>query len=87
MLKATLGFKKITEDTDNFSIKGMIEPTFYNFGTQNVHILHAVVRPHESFFAGVHNMVMDSEIPIRFEGDDKQGRNVMVYYGTPVQDC
>ena len=88
MLKrATLGFKKITEDTDNFSLAGMVEPTFYNFGDAKVHILHGVVEPGQSFAAGVSNMVMDGEIPIRFEGANKQGRNLMCYYGSPKSDC
>jgi len=87
MLKATLGFKKIVEDVDNFSLKGMIEPTFYNFGDQNVHVLHSIVKPGESFLAGVSNMVMDNDVVIRFEGTNKPGRNLMCYYGSPVQNC
>lgn len=87
MLKAKLGFKKITEDTDNFSLNGMIEPTFYNFGEENVHVLHSVVKPGEKFFAGVLNMVMDNEITIQFDGNNKRGRNLMCYFGTPVIDC
>jgi hypothetical protein len=87
MLKATLGFKKIVEDVDNFSLKGMIEPTFYNFGDQNVHVLYSIVKPGESFLAGVSNMVMDNDVVIRFEGNNKIGRNLMVYYGSPVQNC
>lgn len=81
MLKATLGFKKITEDVNNFSLKDMIEPKFYNFGEENVHVLHSVIKPGQSFEAGVLNMVMDNEIPIRFEGNNKPGRNLMCYFG------
>lgn len=84
MLKANLGFKKITEDTSNFSLKGMVEPTFYNFGTDPVRVLHSVVKPGESFLAGVHNMVMNNEVPIIFEGNNKSGRNLMCYYGEPI---
>ena len=87
MLKAKLGFKKITEDTDNFSLEGMIEPTFYNFGDADVHVLHSVVKPGQSFLAGVSNMVMDNDVVIQFDGNNKPGRNLMVYYGSPVQDC
>lgn len=81
MLKASLGFKKITEDIDNFSLKDMIEPKFYNFGDEVVHVLHSPVEPGQSFEAGVLNMVMDNEIPIRFEGNNKAGRNLMCYFG------
>lgn len=87
MLKATLGYKKITEDQDNFSLKGMIEPTFYNFGAETVWVLHSPVQPGESFLAGVSQMVMDNDVVIRFEGNDKRGRNLMVYYGEPVSNC
>jgi len=87
MLKATLGFRKIKEDVDNFSIKGMIEPTFYNFGDENVRVLHSVIKPGESFLAGVANMVMDNDVPVVFEGTNKQGRNLMCYFGSMVQNC
>jgi hypothetical protein len=87
MIKATLGFKKVKIDVDNFSLKGMIEPTFYNFGAENVRVLHSVIKPGESFLAGVSNMVMDNDVPIYFEGTNKQGRNLMCYFGSPVQDC
>lgn len=87
MLKANLGFKKVTIDTDNFSLAGMIEPTFYNFGSEPVRVFHAVVKPGESFLAGVHNMVMNNEIPIEFEGTNKSGRNLIVYFGTLVSNC
>lgn len=84
---ASLGYKKITEDTDNFSLKGMIEPTFYNFGEENVRVYHTVVKPGESFLAGVHNRIMVGEIPIQFEGDNINGRNLLCYYGSPIIHC
>lgn len=87
MLKSTLGYKMIKEDTDNFSLDGMIEPTFYNFGEETVYILHSPVKPGESYLAGVHNMVMVGEIPVRFEGNNKKGRFLICNYGSPVQDC
>jgi hypothetical protein len=87
MLKCNLGFKKITEDTDNFSLKGMIEPTFYNFGDLPVNVLHSEIKPGESFLAGVSNMVMMNEVNVQFEGNNINGRNLMVYYGSPIIDC
>ena len=88
MLKtAHLGFKKITEDIDDFSIDDMIEPTFYNFGTKPVRVYHTVVQPKEAFLAGVHNMVMKGSFPIQFEGDDINERNLLLYYGDPVKEC
>ena len=87
MLKANLGYKKITEDQDNFPLKGMIEPKFYNFGTETVWVLHSPLKPGESFEAGVVGMVMMNDVVIRFEGNDKKGRNLMCYYGEPVSDC
>lgn len=87
MLKANLGFKKIKQDIDNFSLKGMIEPTFYNFGPDPVRVLHSVILPGEKFFAGVLGMVMMNEVPIVFEGTNVQERNLIVYYGTQLTDC
>ncbi|MDT0689369.1 hypothetical protein RM549_06200 [Salegentibacter sp. F188] len=84
--KAHLGFKKITEDT-TFSIKGMIEPTFYNFGPENVRVYHTVVKPGESFLAGVHGMVMEGEFPIVFQGENKNARDLLCYYGSPIDNC
>lgn len=78
--RGNLAFKKITEDTDNFSLKDMIEPTFYNFGDENVHVLHSVVEPGQCFAAGAKNFVMEGEIPIRFEGNNIQGRNLSCYW-------
>lgn len=87
MRLADLAYKKIKEDIDNFSLKGMVEPTFYNFGQENVRVLHSVIKPGESFLAGVSGMVMNNEVPIHFEGTNKQGRNLIVYYGSPVSNC
>ncbi|MDT0643694.1 hypothetical protein RM553_12700 [Zunongwangia sp. F363] len=84
--KAHLGFKKITEDT-TFSINDMVEPTFYNFGAENVRVYHTVVKPGEAFSAGCHNMVMQGEFPIVFEGQDKSSRNLLCYYGSPIENC
>jgi len=83
--KANLDFKIITEDTDNFPLEGMIEPTFYNFGENDVEVLHSVIKPGNKFFAGVLNMVMDNEVPIVFKGAAK--RKLIVYYGSPITDC
>lgn len=87
MLRANLGYKHITEDEDNFSLDGMIEPTFYNFGTTDVFVLHSRIKPGESFLAGVSGMVMNGTIPIDFKGSDKSGRDLKVYYGSPISNC
>ncbi len=87
MLKATLGSKKITTDTDRFSLDGKIEPTFYNFGVNTVWVEGSPVKPGESFLAGVHNIVMAGEIDIRFEGSQNEMRNLMCYWGAPVSNC
>ena len=87
MLKADLGFKKITEDTDNFSLKGMIEPTFYNFGEDIVYVHHTPVKPGEKFLAGVVGMEMNSEVVIRFVGNNKKGRNLLCYWGRLSSNC
>lgn len=85
--RASLGFKIITKDEDNFSLKGMIEPTFYNFGDHDVEVLHSVIKPGNKFFAGVLNMVMDNEVPIKFEGPENAKRKLIVYYGSPITEC
>lgn len=85
--KARLGSKRITEDNDNFKIDGMVEPTFYNFGAEDVQIVNTIVKPGESFLAGVHNMEMEGEVPIRFIGTNKKGRNLQVYWGAPISNC
>ncbi len=85
--RASLGFKIITEDTDNFSLKGMLEPTFYNFGDNDVEVLHSVIKPGNKFFAGVLNMVMDNEVRIKFNGPANAKRKLIVYYGSPITDC
>lgn len=87
LLRATLGYKKITEDTDNFELNEMVEPTFYNFGDDDVRVYHTVVKPGESFLAGTHYMVMEGEIPIRFLGDPNAKRELLVYWGSPIIEC
>jgi hypothetical protein len=83
--QATLGFKKIVKDVDNFSIDGMIEPTFYNFSNEDVIILHTVVKPGEKFLAGVTGLVMKGSVSIHFTGTG--AKKLMLYYGDPVTDC
>ncbi len=85
--RANLGFKIITDDTDNFPLKGMIEPTFYNFGESDVEVLHSVIKPGGKFFAGVLSMVMNNEVPIVFKGAQGAKRKLIVYYGSPITDC
>lgn len=87
MLKANLDFKIIKEDTDNFPLNGMIEPTFYNFGDNDVEVLHSVIKPGGKFFAGVLNMVMTNNVPIVFQGAKGAKRKLIVYYGSPITDC
>lgn len=87
MLKtAHLANKKITEDTDNFKIDGMVEPTFYNFSTKPVRIYHTVVKPTEAFSAGVHGMVMRGSFPIIFDEAETKP-NVLLYYGVEEKEC
>ena len=85
MLRGTLGYKKITKNIDNFSIDGMVEPTFYNFGEGDVRVYDTVVKPGESFLAGCHNMVMEGEFPVVFLDNSK--RDVKVYFGRPIPVC
>lgn len=85
--KANLGFEIITDDIDNFSMSGMIEPTFYNFGEHDVEVLHSVIKPGNKFFAGVVGMVMNNEVPIKFKGPVGSKRKLIVYYGSPVLEC
>lgn len=87
MLKANLDFKIIRDDTDNFPLKGMIEPTFYNFGENDVEVLHSVIKPGGKFLAGVLNMVMNNNVPIVFTGAKEARRKLIVYYGSPITDC
>ena len=85
MLRGNLGYKKITEDIDNFSLEGMVEPTFYNFGGGDVRVYDTVVKPGESFLAGCHNMVMEGEIPVVFLDDSKH--DLKVYFGRLIKVC
>lgn len=81
MKPGNLLYEQITEDMDNFSLKGKIKPTFYNFGTDTVDILHAPVAPGgPPFDGGAEGVIMQNGIPIRFHGDDIAGRNVICYY-------
>ena len=83
--QATLGFKKITKDEENFSLDGLIEPTFYNFGEDDVVVHHTTVKTGEQFLAGVTGFVMNGEISIKFKGNGR--RELLLYYGDPVTNC
>jgi len=87
MLKANLVSKIITENDDNFSLEGMIEPTFYNFSDNDVEVLYSVIKPGGKFFAGVVNMVMMNKVPIIFKGSKAAKRKLIVYYGSPIIEC
>lgn len=86
LIKGNLDFKIITKDTDNFSLEGMVEPTFYNFGDTNVEVLHSVIKPGNKFFAGALNYVMNNEVPIKFV-EPAGKRRIIVYFIRPVTDC
>lgn len=87
MLKANLDHQIITNDVDNFSLEGMIEPTFYNFGDDDVEVMNSVIKPENKFFAGVIGMVMNNTVPIVFKKDDPNAKKrLIVYYGTQTCD-
>lgn len=84
--KGNLNFKIIDEDIDNFSLEGMVEPTFYNFGSDDVEVLHSVIKPDNKFFAGALNYVMSNEVPIKFK-EGAAVKKLIVYYVSPITDC
>tara|TARA_B100000929_G_scaffold281818_1_gene261181 strand:- start:188 stop:445 length:258 start_codon:yes stop_codon:yes gene_type:complete len=83
-VKGTLANKLITDDCE-FSLKGMVEPTFYNFGDGNVKIDQAKVEPEVSFSAGATGVIMQNTVSIKFEEGAR--KELRCFYVSIEQQC
>lgn len=65
-------------DTSQFSMLGMVNPTFQNQGTAYVFIDGRKVLPGESFSVNCPNVVLQNAISIAFENDNSKTRQLYV---------
>lgn len=84
MLKGNLASKLIQEDCE-FPLKGMVEPTFYNFGDGNVTIDNAKVEPEVSFSAGATGVIMQNTVNIKFEEGAR--KELRCFYVSLIEQC
>ncbi|WP_417885335.1 hypothetical protein [Zunongwangia sp.] len=80
-----LTFTLIEEDAPDFSLDHKVEPTFYNFGTTDVIVMQARIKPGECFQAGATGFEMTGTIPVRFVGTGK--KDCKCYYVVPQNQC
>lgn len=67
--KGNLNNKIITKNHSQYSLLGMVNPTFQNQGTANVYIDGRLIQPNESFAINCPNIILQNAIPITFEND------------------
>lgn len=77
--------KIIARNDNNFSLAGMINPTFQNQGTNYVVIDGRTVLPGESFTVNAPNVVLQNSIAIKFESDMAKTNILYVGYVELIQ--
>lgn len=83
MLIVRFNQREIRSDDNEYSIDDMIEPRFVNLGDTDIRINHVLIKPNESFLAGVQGAIMQGSVSIAFQGN---GRNrLTVFFGTKIE--
>lgn len=76
----------ITESHAQFSLLGMVNPSWQNQGTASVYIDGRLVLPGESFVANLPNLRLKNAIPIVFENDPLKTRILYLGFGQLEQN-
>ena len=66
MQEVVLHSRVINDDQIGYSLDGMIDATIHNDGTTEVQIQHQIIKPGDSFSAGLPNHVSKGAINIEF---------------------
>ncbi len=83
-LHGNLGNTLIDKNHSNFSLDGMVNPSFQNEGTASVNINGRELKPGQSFSAFA-PIVLRNSIPITFEADSTKTRILYLGYITLVE--
>lgn len=74
----------ITANHANYSLKGMINPTFQNEGTATVYIDGRKVESGQSYSVNAPNVILQNEVPIQFEPDASKTKILYVGYAITI---
>lgn len=77
------GFPKIdivNDNEPNYSLKGMLCPTFQNQGVSPVYVFGQRLLQNESLPFNIPNVILTGEISIQFESQIKAERKLVVGY-------
>ncbi len=77
--------KTVTKKNEQFSLKGMINPSFQNVGTAIAYIDGREVPGGETFNVNLPLLVLQNDISIDFEADPLKTKIVYVHYGEKVK--
>lgn len=75
----------ITKNNPQFSLDGMLNPTFQNQGTANVYINGLLIQPGDSYACNVPGVEFKNTIPIVFEQDSTKSRILYVGYASLIK--
>ncbi len=84
MLKGALKQNLITYSDNQFSLNGMINPTFTNVGDAPVMVDGAILQKGNSFKVDLPNLVLTNTISINFLSEVKEECQLSVRYGILV---
>lgn len=79
-LKANLVNKLIVLNNQNFSLKGMICPTFQNEGTCDVIIQGRILKPNSSFGVYAPGYALQNSVNIQFVGSPSDTKRLYLSY-------
>jgi hypothetical protein len=75
----------VTDSISNFSLKGMISPSFQNQGTATVFIDGRIVKTGENYTINVPSIVLRNSIQIQFETDPSKTKILYLGYVKLIQ--
>lgn len=87
LLAGTVGRDQVSQSTENYDLKGMIQPNFINEGNTPVRIMQSTIQPGGQMPFNFPNHVLSGKISIQFlsEGVEKAINLVNVYWVTTIQ--
>lgn len=70
----------IRENQENYSLQGMISPSFQNSGTSNVYIDGREIAPGKTFSVNVPGIVLQNTIQVIFENDPTKTNRLHLHF-------
>lgn len=78
--KGNLAHKVIKENHENYSLQGMISPSFQNLGTATAYVGGREIASGKSFSVNVPGIELQNFLQITFENDPSKNRKLHVHF-------